>query len=88
MCRSRPSSPVPRLAASSADRWVNDDREVGQFSAGNDKEQWTRLKLRLLDEVELEEDSLRFYFLGSRYRSRIEHHGAKMVPDLEGPLIL
>ena len=53
-----------------------------------DPEQWQRLKLRLLHEIDPEKDSLRFYFLGANFRRRIEHHGTKAVPDLEGPLVL
>jgi len=53
-----------------------------------DPTQWTKLKMNLLDLVELETDSLRFYFLGSNYRKRIEHHGAKEVADLEGTLLV
>ncbi|MBN1424480.1 CRISPR-associated endonuclease Cas2 [Candidatus Fermentibacteria bacterium] len=53
-----------------------------------DPEQWSRLRLRLFDEYDPEEDSLRFYFLGANYQRRIEHHGAKQVPDLAGPLVL
>jgi len=53
-----------------------------------DPAQWTKLKLRLLDEYDPGKDSLRFYFLGSNYQRRIEHHGVKDVPDLTGPMIL
>jgi CRISPR-associated protein Cas2 len=53
-----------------------------------DPEQWTRLKLRLQSEFEPKEDSLRFYFLGSNWQSRVEHFGAKPSVDLEGPLIV
>ncbi len=53
-----------------------------------DPEQWVRLKQRLIDEYEPKEDSLRFYFLGANYRRRIEHHGAKEMWDLSGPLVL
>lgn len=53
-----------------------------------DPTQWTQLKLRLLAEFDAERDSLRFYFLGANFRNRIEHHGAKSVPDLEGPLLV
>ncbi len=53
-----------------------------------DPEQWTRLKIRLLDEVNLKEDSLRFYFLGSNFQRRIEHYGIKDTPDLQGPLLV
>jgi CRISPR-associated protein Cas2 len=52
-----------------------------------DPAQWAVLKNRLLEEANLEEDSLRFYFLGRNWRGRIEHYGAKQVVDLEGPLI-
>lgn len=53
-----------------------------------DPEQWTRLKHRLIAEMDSEEDSLRFYFLGSNFRRRIEHHGVNKPVDLEGPLVL
>jgi len=52
-----------------------------------DPARWQSLKLRLLDAYDPREDSLRFYFLGSNWRGRVEHHGAKCVPDLDGPLI-
>jgi len=53
-----------------------------------DPAQWAALRQRLLDEVKEEEDSLRFYFLGSNWRRRVEHVGAKPSIDLEGPLIV
>ncbi len=57
------------------------------FECHVNMEQWTRLKLQLLRAVQLDEDSLRFYFLGNNWRRRVEHHGAKPTADLEGPLI-
>jgi CRISPR-associated protein Cas2 len=57
------------------------------FECVVDPEQWTRLRLRLLDIFEPEEDSLRFYRLGSRWRGRVEHHGTKKILDLDGPLL-
>lgn len=57
------------------------------FECNVDMATWTRLKLQLLDQFEPDEDSLRFYFLGNRWRRRVEHHGAKPNVDLEGPLI-
>lgn len=53
-----------------------------------DPARWEALKHRLLDEIDPEKDSLRFYFLGSNFRRRIEHHGTKAVVDLEDPLVL
>lgn len=53
-----------------------------------DPEQWTRVKLQLLDAFDPSKDSLRFYFLGANFRHRVEHHGTNKVPDLEGPLLV
>jgi CRISPR-associated protein Cas2 len=58
------------------------------FECNVDMAQWTQLKLRLLEIIDPEEDSLRFYFLGNKWRRRVEHHGAKPASDLEGPLIV
>ena len=58
------------------------------FECVVDPEQWTRLRLRLLDEFKVEEDSLRFYFLGANWKGRIEHHGTKPTLDVQGPLIV
>jgi CRISPR-associated protein Cas2 len=58
------------------------------FECQVDPEKWTRLKLRLLEEYDPAQDSLRFYFLGSNWKSRVEHFGAKPSIDLEGPLIV
>jgi CRISPR-associated protein Cas2 len=61
--------------------------QASVFECMVDPAQWTMLRARLLAEFEAAEDSLRFYFLGSQWRGRIEHHGAKPVLDPEGPLI-
>lgn len=53
------------------------------FECQIDPAQWTRLRLKLLDVFKPEEDSLRFYFLGSNWRHRVEHHGAKPSVDLD-----
>ncbi len=57
------------------------------FECQIDPTQFARLKLQLLDIYKPEEDSLRFYFLGSNWRHRVEHHGAKPSVDHEGTLI-
>ena len=46
------------------------------------------LKNQLLDIIDIEKDSLRFYYLGNNWRKRVEHFGAKPGIDLEGPLIV
>ncbi|MCE5333414.1 MAG: CRISPR-associated endonuclease Cas2 [Desulfobacteraceae bacterium] len=53
-----------------------------------DPAQWTVLKRRLIREIDPEKDSLRFYYLGSNWKNRIEHVGAKEGFDQEGPLIV
>ena len=53
-----------------------------------DPAQWAVLKQRLIDEIDQEVDSLRFYYLGSNWRRRVEHVGAKKAIDQEGPLII
>lgn len=53
-----------------------------------DPAQWAVLKQRLIDEINEETDSLRFYYLGSNWKRRVEHIGAKEGVDQEGPLIV
>jgi CRISPR-associated protein Cas2 len=50
--------------------------------------QWTNLRDRLLQEADLELDSLRFYSLGANWKRRVEHVGAKPTYDPEGPLVV
>lgn len=38
--------------------------------------------------IDSEKDSLRYYFLGKNYQSKVEHVGAKPSRDVEGILIL
>ena len=53
-----------------------------------DPAQWAVLRQRLIDEIDPKLDSLRFYFLGSNWRHRVEHIGAKKTVHPEGPLII
>lgn len=53
-----------------------------------DPAQYKLLKAQLLDCIDEEKDSLRFYQLGNRYKSRIEHYGAKVTYDPEGLLLV
>jgi CRISPR-associated protein Cas2 len=50
--------------------------------------QWTELRKRLIDIVDLDKDSLRFYFLGKHWQRRVEQVGAKPSYDPQGPLIV
>ncbi|PID56158.1 CRISPR-associated endonuclease Cas2 [candidate division KSB3 bacterium] len=50
--------------------------------------EWERLRATLLNTYKPEVDSLRFYFLGSNWKRRVEHHGICDTPDIEGTLII
>lgn len=50
--------------------------------------QWEVLRSRLIEEINTAEDSLRFYFLGKNWKSRVEHVGAKPSYDPEGPIVV
>ena len=53
-----------------------------------DPAQWTILKNRLINEMDQGKDSMRFYFLGSNWKNKVEHVGIKHSLDQEGPLIV
>lgn len=57
------------------------------FECKVDPGQFAELKKRLLDIIDPDADSVRFYFLGSRWGQRVEHHGTKPALDMDGPLI-
>jgi len=46
------------------------------------------VKAILVELIDKEKDSLRFYNLGNNYKSKVEHIGAKHSFDLEGVLTL
>ncbi len=50
--------------------------------------QFVKLKSELETIIDKNNDSLRFYFLGSNWKRRVEHIGAKPGYDPEGPLVL
>lgn len=58
------------------------------FEIEVDPAQWIVVRQRLLDSIDPEVDSLRFYFLGAKWQGRVEHVGAKPALDLHGPLVL
>ena len=53
-----------------------------------DPAQWAVLRNRLISEMNPEKDSMRFYFLGSNWKRRVEHAGLQKSLDQEGPLIV
>lgn len=58
------------------------------FECVVDATQYAVLKMRLIEIIDKEEDSLRFYQLGNNYKNKVEHVGIKESIDLEGPLIM
>ncbi|HZF62163.1 MULTISPECIES: CRISPR-associated endonuclease Cas2 [Desulfovibrio] len=58
------------------------------FECVVDPAQWVALRNNLLDCMDEEKDSLRFYFLGANWKNRVEHVGAKPSYDPQGTLIL
>jgi CRISPR-associated protein Cas2 len=59
------------------------------FECDVDPGQWAELKQGLIDRIDPEQDSLRFYQLGSNWQHRVEHVGAKPSVDLfHDPLLV
>lgn len=58
------------------------------FECHVDPALWVAFRQKLIDIINEDEDSLRFYFLGTKWHGKVEHIGAKSVPDLSAPLIL
>lgn len=58
------------------------------FECQADAAQWRILKEKLLKAIDMEKDSLRFYYLNDNQRQKAEHHGAKAELKMDEPLIL
>ncbi|MFC7677841.1 CRISPR-associated endonuclease Cas2 [Paenibacillus sp. GCM10028914] len=58
------------------------------FECVVDATQFAVLKMKLIDIIDKEQDSLRFYQLGNNYKNKVEHVGIRESLDMEGPLIL
>ena len=58
------------------------------FECMLDPAQCKLLQAKLLSIMDPDKDSLRFYYLGSRYEKKIEHFGCKQTYLPEEPLIL
>ena len=53
-----------------------------------DAAQYRQLQHKLVKLMDPEQDSLRFYSLGNRYQSKVEHFGIKESYDAEGVLMV
>ena len=58
------------------------------FEADLDYSSFLKLKEKLMDLIDKEEDSLRFYYLGTNWERRVEHIGAKKTYNPEGVIII
>jgi CRISPR-associated protein Cas2 len=58
------------------------------FECNVEPAQWEVLKNQLLSIYKKEEDSLRFYFLGSNWRRRLEHYGKQINMNIDDLLII
>ena len=82
------SGPARLRAVSKACRNFGQRVQYSVFEIEVDPAQWTRLKARLESLIDPKTDSLRYYYLGSNWRRRVEHVGAKPAADLGGALIV
>lgn len=53
-----------------------------------DPAQFVKLKSDLEQIIDINQDSLRYYLLGSNWKRRVEHVGAKATYDPEGTMVL
>ncbi|MDD2261804.1 MAG: CRISPR-associated endonuclease Cas2 [Clostridia bacterium] len=53
-----------------------------------DPTQLAELKHRLENIIDKEKDSIRFYYLGSNWKTKVDHIGVKDSYDPEGPLTI
>jgi CRISPR-associated protein Cas2 len=58
------------------------------FECDVDPAQWAFFRQALIDRIKPEEDSLRFYQLGSNWQRRVEHVGAKPSMDVFGDQLI
>jgi CRISPR-associated protein Cas2 len=73
-----------RVARACEDFGQRVQKSVFECSVG--EVEWTKLRARLLAEMDESRDSVRFYFLESDVR--VEHHGSGEPWDLDGPLVV
>ena len=57
------------------------------FECNMDAAKCRQVKAILEDIMDKEKDSLRFYYLGDRYKNKVEHIGAKPGFDVTEPLV-
>lgn len=73
-----------RVARACQDYGQRVQKSVFECAVG--EKEWSQLRERLLAEIDSSSDSLRFYYLDSDIR--VEHVGANLPVDLDGPLVV
>ena len=73
-----------------AKQCVNYGRRVQNsvFECILDNAQYVMLKAKLTDIIDEEVDSLRFYYLGNQYKTKVEHIGVDRGISVDGILIM
>lgn len=62
--------------------------QASVFECMADHATWVLFRSKLLDIIDDNTDSLRFYFLNKNWDKKIEHHGKNDTYDISGPLII
>ncbi len=75
-----------RVAKACKDYGIRAQKSI--FECEIDPAQWVVLKSKLLGIINESEDSLRFYYLGSNWERKVEHHGSNQPPDMNGLLMI
>ncbi|WP_300803165.1 CRISPR-associated endonuclease Cas2 [uncultured Acetatifactor sp.] len=73
-----------------AKQCVNYGRRVQNsvFECEMDAAKCREVKAILEEIIDVEKDSLRFYYLGNNYRNKVDHIGVKDSLDMKGSLIM
>ena len=58
------------------------------FECVADTAKFLQIKNKLEKIIDKDTDSLRFYYLGNKYKTKIDHIGAKPSFDIEGTIII
>lgn len=58
------------------------------FECVMDSAKAREVKEKLLKLIDENKDSLRFYYLGEKYKNKVEHYGTKECFDMEGTLLI
>lgn len=58
------------------------------FECMVDPAQFAQLRHSLEQIIDMERDSLRYYYLGNNWKNRVEHVGIKTSFDPEGPMVV